>query len=73
MSTHVVVRDEHPSGNALDECRLELPIERVTVRELIRSRIYQEVQNFNRGTASDDERALARRLPVGNSIKAQPT
>ncbi|MGN6367390.1 MAG: hypothetical protein ACTHN5_03925 [Phycisphaerae bacterium] len=27
--------------------RVEFPVERVTVRELIRSRVYQEVQDFN--------------------------
>jgi len=43
----VTVRDESLSGEPLHEWVLELLSERVTVRELIRSRVYQEVQDHN--------------------------
>jgi hypothetical protein len=48
MATTLTVRDETSSGGVLREFALELLTERVTVRELIRSRVYQEVQDYNR-------------------------
>ena len=47
MPATVTVRDETLSGEPLHEWALELLAERVTVRELIRSRVYQEVQDHN--------------------------
>jgi len=44
----ITVRDESASGKSISEFPLELLTERVTVRELIRSRVYQEVQDHNR-------------------------
>jgi hypothetical protein len=48
MSTTLTVRDETSSGGTLHEFALEILTERLTVRELIRSRVYQEVQDYNR-------------------------
>jgi hypothetical protein len=48
MSVTVTVRDETASGDIYHEVPLEFPSERITVRELIRERVYQEVQDFNR-------------------------
>jgi hypothetical protein len=48
MSTTLMVRDETTSGDTLHEFALEVLTERITVRELIRSRVYQEVQDYNR-------------------------
>jgi hypothetical protein len=48
MSTTLTVRDETTSGGTLHEFALEVLTERLTVRELIRSRVYQEVQDYNR-------------------------
>jgi hypothetical protein len=48
MSTTLTIRDETTSGDTLCEFALELLTERITVRELIRSRVYQEVQDYNR-------------------------
>jgi hypothetical protein len=47
MAITVTARDEAAAGGAIHERPLELPAERVTVRELIRSRVYQEVQDYN--------------------------
>lgn len=47
MPATVTVRDESTSGGRLHELTLDLLNERVTVRELIRSRVYQEVQDYN--------------------------
>lgn len=47
MSTTLTVCDEELTGKKLNEFTLELPAERLTVRELIRSRVYQEVKDHN--------------------------
>ncbi len=44
----ITVRDETLTGQSIAEHPLELLTEHVTVRELIRSRVYQEVQDYNR-------------------------
>jgi hypothetical protein len=48
VSTTLTIRDESTSGDTLHEFALEVLTERITVRELIRSRVYQEVQDYNR-------------------------
>ena len=47
MATAVTVRDETTSGTTTNELTLEFLTERVTARELIRSRVYQEVTEYN--------------------------
>lgn len=47
MASTLCIRDESLGGESLDEWSLEVPTERLTVRELIRSRVYQEVQDYN--------------------------
>ena len=48
MPVTLTIRDETTTGQVYHELPLEFPSERVTVRELIRERVYQEVQDFNR-------------------------
>jgi len=48
MSNTLTIRDENTLRQAIQEWMLEGLTERLTVRELIRSRVYQEVQEFNR-------------------------
>jgi hypothetical protein len=48
MPVTLMIRDETTSGGVYHEMPLEFPTERITVRELIRERVYQEVQDFNR-------------------------
>lgn len=43
----VTVYDETTSGGRTNELTLEFLDERITVRELIRSRVYQEVADYN--------------------------
>jgi hypothetical protein len=50
MPITVTVRDETTSGDLFHELPLTFPSERITVRELIRERVYQEVQDFNSKT-----------------------
>lgn len=47
MSGTLTIRDESLSGDPLREWELELAAEKISVRELIRSRVYQEVQDYN--------------------------
>ena len=48
MSATLTIRDATASGRPLHEWTLEVLTERMSVRELIRSRVYQEVQDYNR-------------------------
>ncbi len=41
-------RNETPSGHVHQELRIDRPNERVTTRELIRERVRQDVQDWNR-------------------------
>lgn len=48
MTTTLTVRDESTSSLVADmEFALEIPSERLTVRELIRARVHQEVCDYN--------------------------
>lgn len=47
MAITLTVRDETLAGGISDEHPLTLPEERTTARELIRGRVYQEVQDHN--------------------------
>lgn len=47
MSTTLTIRDEELTGKTVQEFSLQFPTERITVRELIRSRVYQEVADHN--------------------------
>jgi hypothetical protein len=47
MPATLTVLDETASGRVYQEVPLEFPCEKITVRELIRQRVYQEVRDFN--------------------------
>ena len=47
MSATLTIHDETASGQKTNTFTLDCLTERMTVRELIRARIYQEVQDFN--------------------------
>jgi hypothetical protein len=47
MAATLTVHDERASGERTHSVTLSFPTERLTVRELIRERIYQEVQDYN--------------------------
>src|SRR5262249_44849889 len=61
--TLVTVLDETTSGGATNTLTLDFLTERVTVRELIRARIYQEVTEYN---AALPERFKGLVQPVGS-------
>ena len=54
-----MIRDETATGDAVHAFPLEFPSERVTIRELIRERVYQEVSDYN---ARSKQRGLFRGL-----------
>jgi hypothetical protein len=47
MAATLTVRDETPAGGVSDAWSLEFLSETITVRDLIRERVYQEVQDYN--------------------------
>lgn len=47
VTTTIKVCDEEMSGKVLDEFAIEMLTERIDVRELIRSRVYQQVKDDN--------------------------
>lgn len=47
MSATLTIRDQTTAGQDVNEFTLEVLSERITVRELIRSRVYQEVKDHN--------------------------
>ncbi len=47
MSVLLTIRDEEMTGKMLNEFSLEVESEKITVRELIRSRVFQEVKDHN--------------------------
>src|SRR5262245_43655263 len=53
MPTKLIVRDETTGGHTTNELSLEFLTERIDVRELIRSRVYQEVQDYNRNQGKE--------------------
>jgi hypothetical protein len=52
MPATLLIRDETPGAPTFREWSLEVLTERLTVHELIRSRVYQEVQDFNQMVAN---------------------
>lgn len=48
MSFALTITDESTTGKDRRSFTLEVPSEQMTVRELIRERVYQEVQDYNR-------------------------
>ena len=47
MSATLMIRDETATGEPVHEFPLEFSNDRITVRELIRERVYQEVSEYN--------------------------
>ena len=58
MPVTVTIRDETQTGKTINELSLDVLTERITVRELIRSRVYQEVQDYNLRAAMQPFRGL---------------
>lgn len=50
MGATLTIHDQTASGDTVHTIPIEFPSERITVRDLIRERIYQEVQDYNRKT-----------------------
>jgi hypothetical protein len=63
MPITITVQDRTIRGEGAGELTLELLTERVTVRELIRSRVYQEVTEYNARQASAAPAPRSRLVP----------
>ncbi len=73
MAATLMIRDETSSGDVYHERPLEFPTERITVRELIRERVYQEVQDFNRKGGESVFRGLVQPTDAERVINGKPT
>jgi hypothetical protein len=73
MAVTLTVRDETTSGAVYDERPLEFPTERITVRALIRERVYQEVQDFNRKGGEEVFRGLVQPTDAERLLNGKPT
>jgi hypothetical protein len=58
MSFTLAIRDETATGKIFDEKSLVFPSEQITIRELIRERVYQEVYDFNQREAEGTFKGL---------------
>jgi hypothetical protein len=72
MAVTLMVRDETTAGQVYDERPLEFPTERITVRELIRERVYQEVQDFNRKSDEPIFRGLVQPTEAERALNRKP-
>ena len=48
MVATLTIRDETAGGARSEKIELQFPSETITVRKIIRERVYQEVQDYNR-------------------------
>ncbi|MCF6227712.1 MAG: hypothetical protein L3J82_03465 [Planctomycetes bacterium] len=51
MAVRLIIRDDTLKGETFNELELEFESSEITVRELIRSRVFQEVKDYNAGKA----------------------
>jgi hypothetical protein len=74
MPATVTVRDETPAGGVSHEWSLEFLNETITVRELIRERVYQEVRDYNvRQHAAGPYRGLVQPEAYEQSLNSSKT
>ena len=73
MPVTLTIRDETTSGDVYGERPLEFPTERITVRDLIRERVYQEVQDFNRDQGERVFRGLVQPTDAERVLNGKPT
>ena len=70
-SVTVEVRDQTTRGEVLAALEVQLASERVTVRELIRARVHEEVRSFNAGAATRGLGELSAAERALNNVGAQ--
>jgi hypothetical protein len=61
----LTIRDETASGSVTNELTLDVLSENITIRELIRSRVYQEVQDYNLRQRQGDAGFRGLVTPIG--------
>ena len=70
MPATLLIREETTAGAVSNERPLEFPTERITVRDLIRERVYQEVQDFNRQHGAEVFRGLVQPTDSERTLNA---
>lgn len=73
MPVTLTIRDETTAGDVYGARPLEFPTERITVRDLIRERVYQEVQDYNLGTGERVFRGLVQPTGAERVLNGKPT
>ncbi|MEM8669049.1 MAG: hypothetical protein AAGG48_16120 [Planctomycetota bacterium] len=73
MSVTVTIRDETTTGSVYSELPIEFPSEQITVRDLIRERVFQEVQDFNRAQDEQVFRGLVQPTETERILNEQQT
>ncbi|MEM1068951.1 MAG: hypothetical protein AAGI63_08655 [Planctomycetota bacterium] len=73
MSVTVTIRDETTTGSVYSELPIEFPSEQITVRDLIRERVFQEVQDFNRAQDEQVFRGLVQPTETERILNEQRT
>lgn len=61
----LTVRDESVSGEILDSFALQFPTDTITVRQLIRERVYQEVQGREQANPNGRQRLV---VPAADEV-----
>jgi len=70
MSLTLTIRDETASGKLYNEVPLVFPSEQITLRELIRERVYQEVQDYNNQQTETAFRGLVQPSEAEQTLNA---
>jgi len=70
MSITLTIRDETASGKLYNEVPLVFPSEQITLRELIRERVYQEVQDYNNQQTETAFRGLVQPSETERTLNA---
>lgn len=73
MSFTLAIRDETAAGKVFDAKCLVFPSEQITVRELIRERVYQEVQDFNQRQSENVFKGLVQPSGTEKILNGQRT
>jgi len=58
MAATLTIRDESTAGDRSEPVILSFPTEEMTIREIIRERVYQEVDDFNRRRVTQSARRM---------------
>lgn len=67
----LIISDERPGKDKVKALTLDCLTETMTVRELIRARVYQEVQDYNQAVETESSNPLPRLLVTPSETEAR--